>query len=347
MASPPRLLTRDQFREGVFARDQHRCVVCKAPAVDAHHIIERRLWPDGGYYLENGASVCTEHHLACERTTISVEEIRDAAGIARAVLPAHLYPDQSYDKWGNPILPNGQRSKGELFHDESVQKVLRDGGALELFGDRVKYPRTHHLPWSPGIHDDDRVLASMDGFVGKRVIVTEKMDGENTTGYCDGYIHARSIDGRSHITRDWVKAYWAQRASDLPEAWRLCGENLFAVHSIHYDALPSLFLAFSIWNEHNVCLGWDESVEWFALLGVPHVPVLYDGVYDEAKIKALYDGKLDHERREGYVLRVADAIPFAQFRTHVGKFVRKDHIQTAPHNWMRRTDFKRNAVATE
>ena len=44
------LLTRDQFREGVFKRDNHKCVICRAPAVDAHHIIERRLWTDGGYY---------------------------------------------------------------------------------------------------------------------------------------------------------------------------------------------------------------------------------------------------------------------------------------------------------
>lgn len=35
------LLTRDQFREGVFARDNYKCVFCDKPAVDAHHILER------------------------------------------------------------------------------------------------------------------------------------------------------------------------------------------------------------------------------------------------------------------------------------------------------------------
>lgn len=29
---PPKLLSRDEFREGVFARDKHQCVICKAPA---------------------------------------------------------------------------------------------------------------------------------------------------------------------------------------------------------------------------------------------------------------------------------------------------------------------------
>ena len=52
------LLSRDDFRELTFQRDGHRCVLCGAPAQDAHHIIERRLFPDGGYYLGNGASVC-------------------------------------------------------------------------------------------------------------------------------------------------------------------------------------------------------------------------------------------------------------------------------------------------
>jgi len=40
--------------------------------------------------------------------------------------------------------------------------------------------------------------------IGREVVVTEKMDGENTTMYCDN-IHARSIDGRHHPSRDWVK----------------------------------------------------------------------------------------------------------------------------------------------
>ena len=79
-----KLLTRDQFREGVFARDHHKCVFCDKPAVDAHHIMERRLWPDSGYYLNNGASVCAEHHMKCESTEISLEQVRDACGITKA-----------------------------------------------------------------------------------------------------------------------------------------------------------------------------------------------------------------------------------------------------------------------
>ena len=45
--------------------------------------------------------------------------------------------------------------------------------------------------------------------------VKEKMDGENTSLYQDGF-HARSIDGRHHSSRDWVKGFWAQIAQDIP-----------------------------------------------------------------------------------------------------------------------------------
>lgn len=182
----PKLLTRDEFREGVFKRDGYRCVFCGKSAeettegkLDAHHIIERRLWGNGGYYLDNGATVCEEHHLECERTVRSVEEVRAQCGIQRIVVPDQFYPEQPIDKWGNYLLEDGRRTRGELYYDESVQKVLRDGGVLDLFTPYVKYGRTFHLPWSPGAHDDDKTLSDASQFEGKHVVITKKMDGEN------------------------------------------------------------------------------------------------------------------------------------------------------------------------
>jgi len=325
-----KLLSRDDFREGVFARDNHRCVVCGDPADDAHHIIERRLDPMGGYYLENGASVCEPCHLKCEMTLISPEELRELCGIKHVWVPDHMYPDHQYDKWGNHVLANGQRTMGPLFFDESVQKVLREGGVMDLFTHYVKYPRTFHVPWSPGIHDDDRVIPTMEGFVGRRVIVTEKMDGENTSLYQDHY-HARSVDGRSHPSQDYAKAMHAQFAHDIPYRWRINVENCFAQHSVVYENLKSYLLGFAVWNERNACLSWDECLEWFELLGIEPVPVLYDGVYDEAAIRALYDEKADWEHSEGYVIRIADGFEFGQFHSSVAKYVRKGHVQTNKH----------------
>ena len=47
----------------------------------------------------------------------------------------------------------------------------------------IKYPRTFHLPWSMGITKKDKVLDDAKHFRNKRVIITPKFDGENTTLY--------------------------------------------------------------------------------------------------------------------------------------------------------------------
>ena len=183
-------LTRNEFRNAVLQRDGYKCVICGKSAqfddtrdvmnLDAHHILERRLWGKSqGYFINNGASLCETHHLQAEMTTLSCEEIRKAAGITDIILPEHLYQDVEYDKWGNEILKNGTRIKGELFDDESVQKILKAGNVLSLFTNRVKYSRTFHLPWSPGMNRDDRMMTDTNIFNGQRVMIMEKMDGEN------------------------------------------------------------------------------------------------------------------------------------------------------------------------
>jgi hypothetical protein len=326
----PKLLSRDVFRGSVFARDGHNCVFCDRHAVDAHHILERRLWTDGGYYIDNGVSVCAEHHLACEMTTISVEDVRHAAGITKIVVPEHFYPDHIYDKWGNPVLEDGRRGKGELFFDESVQKVLGQGGVLGLFTDYVKYGRTFHLPNSPGIHDDDKALKDYSNFEGRRVIISKKMDGENTSGYSDGHVHARSIDSRGGEDRAWVKQFLSTVLYNLPEGWRICGENLWAEHSIHYHNLPSYFLGFSLWNGRGVCLSWDETEEYFDLLGVNPVQVVYDGTFNIKDLETAIKG-LDTNTDEGLVVRVADSFSYRDFKSSIAKWVRAGHVQTVSH----------------
>lgn len=338
-----KLLTRDQFREGVFARDGHKCVFCGKRAedtpegkLDAHHILERRLWPDGGYYLENGATVCEEHHLECEKTLFSVEDVRLAAGITKVCVPDTMYEDQQYDKWGNPLLDNGRRSRGPLFFDESVQKVLDQGGVLNIFDNRVKAAKTMHLQFSPGIHSDDRVIRDYSGFYEEdgspsEVVVTIKMDGENTMMYHD-YIHARSIDGRGHPSRSWVKQFHAQIQGDIPEGWRLNGENVYAQHSIVYDDLETYFYGFALWNERNERLDWDEMLMWFKLLGVTPAREIYRGPWDEKAIRGLVK-QLNFDRDEGFVVTTVKGFPFSEYHRKVAKYVRKDHVQTNKH-WM-------------
>jgi predicted restriction endonuclease len=64
--------TRQQFRDAVFERDGHRCRICGWSIqvgdvqLDAHHITDRNLMPNGGYVKENGISLCPAHHADAE-----------------------------------------------------------------------------------------------------------------------------------------------------------------------------------------------------------------------------------------------------------------------------------------
>jgi len=304
-----KLLNRDSFRESVFSRDG-KCVWCGNPYQDAHHLIERRLFEDGGYYLDNGVSLCGPCHLKAESTEISPKELRLAAGINTIVLPEHLAANTDYDKWGNQIIGN-YRIKGELFDDESVQKVIKD--FTHLFIDRIKYPRTFHLPWSKTSGDDKR-LQDTSCFEGVEVVVLEKMDGENTTIYKD-CIHARSVNSKVNATRSWVAQLQANIADSIPEGFRICGENLFARHTVPYEELESYFLVFSIWDGMK-CLSWKDTKEYCDLLGLKTVPEIFEGTFTE-DIKNL---KV-REDQEGYVVRKSGEFYYKDFKTSVAKYV--------------------------
>jgi hypothetical protein len=192
----------------------------------------------------------------------------------------------------------------------------------------TKYPRTPHLPWSLGATDDDERLADDAQFVGRDVVVTEKLDGENTTIYPNGTLHARSLTGASHPSQSWVRRRAAQLAPQLPDGWRVCGENLYARHALAYEALPSYFVVFSLWDEQNICRAWDETVAWCEQAGVAHVPILYRGPWDRRAIQSHFppEGRTSAfsgsgGRAEGAVVRLADAFPYAAFGASCAKYV--------------------------
>jgi hypothetical protein len=70
-------LIRQEFRNSVFKRDKMSCLLChkkhtNEETLDAHHITDRSLMPNGGYVKENGISVCKENcHMMVEAYHIS------------------------------------------------------------------------------------------------------------------------------------------------------------------------------------------------------------------------------------------------------------------------------------
>lgn len=192
-----------------------------------------------------------------------------------------------------------------------------------------KYPRTPHLPSSLSLTSDDKQLSGIDHLLNKEVVITEKRDGENTSMYRDA-IHARSLDSKNHPSRNYVKKLWGQICTNIPESYRICGENLYAKHSIEYT-LESYFEVFSVWDD-LVCLSWNDTLEWVELLGLKSVPVVFQGILTTSILDDIIS-EIDTNIQEGIVVRLASSFTYDQFGNSVAKWVRENHVQTDEH-WM-------------
>jgi len=69
--SKEKKMIRAKFRAAVFDRDKFKCRMCDhrpemVKELDAHHITDRALMPNGGYVPENGIALCPICHLRAE-----------------------------------------------------------------------------------------------------------------------------------------------------------------------------------------------------------------------------------------------------------------------------------------
>lgn len=174
-------------------------------------------------------------------------------------------------------------------------------------------------------------MGSLAGLMVDDLVMTEKMDGENTTVHCGG-THARSPDSRYHPSRDWLKAFAAAVSPQLADDERIVGENLFARHSVTYSALPSYFLGFA-WIVRDEIQSWDMTLLRFEELGITPVPALYRGPYRAGLFESVASS-LDKTKQEGFVVRIAKAFGEAEMAIRMGKYVRAGHVQSETH-WMK------------
>jgi hypothetical protein len=198
----------------------------------------------------------------------------------------------------------------------------------------MKYPSTLHIPSSPGLTQDDSKLKSLECLLGKEVIITEKLDGENMSFHKGGY-HARSEDSRTDISRNQVARIFGSISHLIPENLQIVGENVYAKHSISYDHLTSFFYVFGIIDKDmDVFLSVEETLRICKELDLSFVPVLFKGIYDgNFKIP---EKSIFGEEIEGYVVRVVSSFPVSQFQQNVAKWVRAGHVKSEIHwkkNW--------------
>jgi len=335
-------MSRSKFRETVFERDNHNCIVpaCSKDAVDAHHIIERKLWDDGGYVPENGASVCNEHHRLAEDNVIPPQAFwRWTDQTQNVLLPDGLTDLRSnstdIDKWGEPL----------------------EYPPWEAFRDYIKYPSTRHLPWSHERDDDDTAHESIDFLTGYPLVVTVKMDGGNCMLVKDTDEPIRARNGRQankehfDMAKQW---YWDQDLySKIPEHLQVFGEWLYAKHSIHYGcdcdeecedvgpALKDYFQVFGMFDtRYNLWLGWDETMrrarEWGLTLAPMRGGYEFDETYEAWDVLYNLSQDVVDSGHEGIVVRSRHPFHYGQIDQRLGKYVRPGHVKEGEKHWSKR-----------
>ncbi len=315
-----KLLTRDEFRNGVFDRDNYRCCVpwCKEKAVDAHHIIERKLWENGGYYLNNGASLCETHHKLAERNKLLPLQLRSYCNIMKEVLPPklalqHLKGPVEFNKWGEPLK-----------EPRSV---------------KFKYPCTVYLPFSDIPKNHGRDIGDVKHITGIHSVILLKMDG-SCSMLDTKIVAARNGLEATHRSFDMLKRWHSMIKHKIPNNYKLFGEWLYAKHSIHYKdkiKLKGFFQLFAVFDvKRSMWCHWDNVKSIAEMVGCRTVPVL--GYLDdtlkpyqiEQQIKKIANEQIK-KGHEGVVVRNHMEFHYSQFSENVMKYVRPNHVQTSRH----------------
>lgn len=212
----------------------------------------------------------------------------------------------------------------------------------------MKYPRTYHVPFSPGATKDDKKLKDgwFEYYRGKEVVLTEKLDGENSC-LCQRGVFARShgAETRSPWSINlWGDdgLYWKVKGF-IDDDLLVFGENLYGEHSIHYSKLKDYFHVFACYKETNdKWWSWDDVKFVSKVLGVPHVPTLWRGrAESEDQIREIIMQTMNMpsaygDEKEGVVMRITDEFDGDDFPNYVCKYVRANHVQTDEHwtkNW--------------
>ncbi len=225
-----------------------------------------------------------------------------------------------------------------------------------------KYPRTYHVPFSPGATSDDKRLASLHSFLHRPVILTEKMDGSNTCLETEN-VFARSHESGPprHASFNELKVLHQSIRHFLLPNHQYFGEWVRAGHSLGYTALPAYWMLFGIRDKNNgVWLdSWNfeeitDNLNYYAPTPISTVPFIQCNIFTNVKelenaiLTAAKEEstcgstEIDQElryftdqrnEREGVVIRWAEKFKDADFPNAVAKYVRANHVKT-PEHWL-------------
>lgn len=206
----------------------------------------------------------------------------------------------------------------------------------------LKYPRSLHLPFSPGAGSDDKIMTDeqFESFLNKEIVITEKLDGSNVClTHTD--VYSRSHSGpAAHKSFNPLKKIHSWLKYQIPEDISIFGEWCYALHSIEYRMLQHPLNIFGYRNDKTgEWADWEHVKILAEMLEVPTVPVLLRGVIsDKRELKELIEdfsqlSSIYGPQREGIVIRTT-APPTVNKINQIeglGKWVRENHVQTSVH----------------
>ncbi len=180
-----------------------------------------------------------------------------------------------------------------------------------------KYPRTPHLEGSrlqPG--DEDLSQIDFSQIEGRHLVVEEKIDGANCAVSFDEdgrlllqsrghYLTGGFREVHFNLFKQWANVHSKTFYSVLGTRYIMYGEWMYAKHSMYYDALPSYFMEFDIYDrEGGMYLDTASRRALTAQMPISSVPVLAEGKFKSIKEILRYLGKSTYIR-EGHLERLA------------------------------------------
>lgn len=203
-----------------------------------------------------------------------------------------------------------------------------------------KYPRTPHLPNSPGGTSDDKRLASVDHLLFRPLIISEKLDGGNLC-FTRTEVFARSHSSQAHGKMyAWAKSKHAANKDLISPGLSIFMEYCNWIHTIEYDVLPSYLFVIGVRDdETGTWLPWDHTEIWACELNLPTVPVIARNIsfsrerdLSDFSDAAGKEGSMHGPVREGVAVRLSGS--FSDLHSGVAKWVRKDFVPHDAEHWM-------------
>ncbi|MBM7112850.1 RNA ligase family protein [Archangium primigenium] len=210
-----------------------------------------------------------------------------------------------------------------------------------------KFPSTPHLAWLASTSArGDKLLSPPEvrELLASEVLVEEKVDGANLglSVSASGELQAQNRGSYlgTHAPAQfqplwaWLDTRRAALTQALGSHLILFGEWCFAVHSIHYDALPDWFLAFDLYDRQAGRF-WSSRRRdaWLDALGLARVPAIARGRFTLEDLRGMLGtSRLTQAPLEGLYVRRDEG----DFLAARAKLVRADFVQAIGEHWSSR-----------